>query len=130
MCNGTYYAGSSSSTGGWYSHNAANVGTSTSSVSSGSLTYNICAKNWTMPTTAVFQKICNSYASSWVRTGYTTGWRTNNSLNGTGSYDIWWSRSVYSSSVGASLTASSKGSLFMDSDDGRNLGETVRCLAK
>lgn len=51
--------------GVYYSHSAAHAGTSTSSTIVGSdLPYDICAKNWHIPTLTIFSNLISSYGNN------------------------------------------------------------------
>ena len=134
--------------GNFYNWPAATAGTNPSS---GDSQYDICPKNWRLPsastsaTTSEFYTMLNNYISTgtWSST-YWTGVTTTNFTNapvslvfsggyyedlyGQGDFGDWWSSTAGDSYFAYSLYANSNGSVYPRSSDDKYGGNSIRCL--
>ena len=113
------------STGVWYNYSAATAHTITGTSNSTDATYDICPKNWHLPTNSEFSGIL-SYSSAF--SPVTGGFYRNGALSSPG-YGFWWSATAYSSAVRYYLSWDDS-SLNTVSANYRYYGRYVRCVKK
>lgn len=140
MYDGSFADGDSSSCGSYYTHMAANVGTSLASINyKTDLTYNVCAKNWTLPSEVQARALINVYSgkSSQFNGDFPISASCRTLLNSTwyNNTETFWTRTTasrtnaqYFAYVYASADLAS--SMTMTDYCSRSLGGSLRCQAK
>ena len=110
--------------GVWYNYAAASAMTITGSSNTNAQVYDICPKGWRLPINTE-QSGITSYASAYSPVA--GGYYNNGTLSSTG-YGHWWSSTSYS--VANRYRLGWDGSSLYTSNNNRNYGFYVRCIAK
>jgi len=125
-----------SSYGVYYNWYTATATYGTYSMSSGSVSYDICPKGWRLPTggsSGEFQTLYNKYASSALMQGtpgfVLSGYRRGSSTRNQGTYGFYWSSTAYSANYAYYLYLNSS-SVSPANDNYKYIGFTVRCVAQ
>lgn len=128
MYNGSHANSSSSSMGSFYNGRVVNA-LSATGTSSGTYTYNICPKNWTLHTTAQQTNLLKTVSKAEFAPAY-AGFLNHSSHNSNGSAGYWWSRTTRSNNsfdmFGTYPSSSALSVIGSDAGD----GVSARCLAK
>ena len=122
--------------GGYYTFYTATAGWGTNSVSSGNSSKDICPKGWRLPTggsSGEYQTLYEKYNSSEAMQGDPGFVISGNVYNGSavnqGSYGYYWS-STSSSKNNAYILGINSSDAYPTTYNSKNIGVTVRCLAK
>ena len=121
--------------GGYYTFYTATAGTGGTSLTSGNAPSSICPKGWRLPTggsSGEFNTLYGQYNSAALMMGVPNftlaGYVYNGSVYHQGSLGYFWSSTVYSANNAYDLILNSS-DVNPVSDDGKNLGFSVRCAA-